>query len=42
MIDFFSYEEVSQILEAQKDSIENNRNYQILFKGFLNKNTIKI
>lgn len=37
MIDFFSYEEVSQILEAQKDSIENNRNYQILFKGFLNK-----
>ena len=30
MIDF-SYEEVSQIIENQKDIIENDRNYQLLF-----------
>ena len=37
MIDFFSYEKVSQIIEAQKDAVENDRNYQLLFKGFLHK-----
>lgn len=37
MIDFFSYEKVSQIIEAQKDAVENNRNYQLLYKGFLHK-----
>lgn len=26
MIDFFSYEKVSQIIEAQKDAVENDRN----------------
>lgn len=36
MIDF-SYEKVSQIIEAQKDAVENDRNYQLLFKGFLHK-----
>lgn len=33
----FTYEKVSQIIEAQKDAVENNRNYQILVKAFLNK-----
>lgn len=28
----FTYEKVSQIIEAQKDAVENNRNYQILVK----------
>lgn len=37
MIDFFSYEKVSQIIEAQKDAVENDRNYQLLYKGFLHK-----
>ena len=36
MIDF-SYEKVSQIMEAQKDAVENDRNYQLLYKGFLQK-----
>lgn len=33
----FSYEEVSKIIESSKDAIENNRNYQMLLKGFLKK-----
>lgn len=37
MIDCFSYEKVSQIVEAQKDAVENDRNYQLLYKGFLQK-----
>lgn len=37
MTDFFSYEKVSQIIEAQKDIVENDRNYQLLYKGFLHK-----
>ena len=33
----FSYEEVSQIIQTQKDIVENDRNYQLLFRGFLHK-----
>ena len=36
MLDF-SYEEVSQIVRASKDTVENNRNYQMLYKGFFKK-----
>lgn len=32
-----SYEEVSKIIEASKDETENNRNYQMLFKGIFQK-----
>lgn len=28
---------MSQIIEAQKDAVENDRNYQLLYKGFLHK-----
>lgn len=36
MNDMFSYEQVSRIIEAQKEAIENDKNYQLLFKRFLN------
>lgn len=32
-----SYEEVSKIIESSKDETENNRNYQMLFKGIFQK-----
>lgn len=36
MIDF-SYDEVSKIVESLRDETENNRNYQVLYKGVLQK-----
>lgn len=33
----FSYGEVSKLVESLKDETENNRNYQFLFKGILQK-----
>lgn len=33
----FSYDEISKIVESSRDEIENNRNYQFLFKGIFQK-----
>ena len=33
----FTYEDVSKIVKASKDTIENNRNYQLLYKRFLKR-----
>lgn len=33
----FSYEDVSQIIKASKESIENDKNYQFLYKRFLKR-----
>ena len=33
----FTYDEVSKILESLKDETENNRNYQFLYKGIMQK-----
>ena len=33
----FTYEDVSKIVKASKDTTENNRNYQLLYKRFLKR-----
>ena len=33
----FSYDEVSRIVKASKSTVENNRKYQMFYKGFLQK-----
>ena len=33
----FSYDEVSRIVKASKSTVENNKKYQMFYKGFLQK-----